>query len=155
MVAALRANSKCALNRGGNGYMRIYYELTDSLFKIDTIVKREEKDETIKKDENTEKEESGPEESVFGSEKKLESYKDFKDYHTKWVYSLLASSEFLLLHVRMASGEDIKKDILKRAQELLDDKKTTSNQNVGIHYVEKYSLYTELDLSKICMDQAE
>jgi hypothetical protein len=55
----------------------------------------------------------------------------------------------------MASGEDIKKDILKRSQELIDDKKIPSQQNLGIHYVEKYSLYTDLDLMAICLDQAE
>jgi len=45
MVAALCANERSVLNRASNGYMRIYYDIIDSLFKIDTNVKRDEKDD--------------------------------------------------------------------------------------------------------------
>lgn len=153
MVAALRANEKSLLNRGSNGYLRIYYELTHSLFKIDTNVKRDEKDV---KDEVEEKEEEDPKDSVFGSDKKLETYQDFKEYHIKWVKDLLKGpkSEFILFHVKTALGEDIKKEILTRSQELINEK-SSSQQTLGIHYVEKYSLYNELDLMAICLDQAE
>ena len=80
MVDALLKNEKSVLNRASIGYIKIYYEILENLFKIDTNVKR---------DDNPEKEEEGPKDSIFGSEPKLESYKDFSEVHLKWAKDLL------------------------------------------------------------------
>lgn len=120
MVQALLKNEKCVLNRPSNGYLKIYYEICESLFKIDTNAKRDEKDKPA---ENEEKEEEGPKESVFGTDKKLESYKDFSDYHLAWVKEVLQGHQAVSYHFRSASGEDIKAEMVKKAEEYIQDKK--------------------------------
>jgi len=147
MMEALLKNEKCVLNRGSIGYTKIYYEITDNLFKIDFNVKREET-------ANPEKEEETPKESIFGTEPKLESYKDFTEVHLKWVKELLAGNEAILYHVRSASGEDLGKDICNRAVELLDHK-NKDQQNLGLHFIDKYALYESIDVQKISFAQAE
>lgn len=92
MVEALLKNEKSVLNRGSMGYTRIYYEILDNLFKIDTNVKRED---------NPEKEEEGPNpNSIFGTDPKLESYKDFSESNLKWAKDLLKTNEALHFHLR-------------------------------------------------------
>jgi hypothetical protein len=92
MVEALLKNEKSVLNRGSMGYTRIYYEILDNIFKIDTNVKRED---------NPEKEEEGPNpNSIFGSDPKLESYKDFSEGNLKWAKDLLKTNEALHFHLR-------------------------------------------------------
>lgn len=149
MLDALLANEKSVLNRGSIGYTKIYYEITDSLFKIDFNVKREETAE-----QNPEKEEEGAKDSIFGNDPKLESYKDFSEVHLKWVKDLLAKNEAVLYHVRSSSGEDLGKDIQTKALELLDHK-GKEQQNLGLHFIDKYSLHDHIDVPKITLDQAE
>ena len=103
MLKALLKNEKSLLNRGSAGYLRIYYEITDSLFSLDNLAKR---DENSTETPNPEKEDETPkEDSIFGSDNKLASYKDFSDYHLKWVKEILAGHDSILFHVRTAAGE--------------------------------------------------
>ena len=148
MVEALLKNEKSVLNRGSMGYTRIYYEILDNLFKIDTNVRREDNPET--------KEEEGPntKDSIFGSDPKLESYKDFSEANLTWAKELLKINEALHFHLRSASGEDMTKVASKRCLELIEHKEK-EQQNLGLHFIDKYSLYEVVDVQKITREQAE
>lgn len=101
MVDALLKNDKSLLNKGNIGYIKIYYDILDNLFKLDTNLRR---------DENPEKEEDVPKTSIFGAEAKLESHKDLKDKTLKWAVELLKHNEAVHLHLRSSFGEDVTKD---------------------------------------------
>jgi hypothetical protein len=86
MVAALLKNEKSIFNKG-IGYMKIYYDILDSLFSLDSNTKREEGSE------NPESEEPAAQhESIFGADAKLTSFKDFSDYHLKWAKQVVDAS---------------------------------------------------------------
>lgn len=103
---------------------------------------------------NPEVKEEAPKESIFGTEAKLESYKDFSEVQLNWVKELLVKNEAILYHVRSASGEDLGKDICSRSLELLEHK-NKEEQNLGLHFIDKYALYESIDVQKISFAQAE
>ena len=51
MVNAFLKNEKSLLNKGSIGFVKIYYEMCDSLFRLDANLKRESKENPEKKEE--------------------------------------------------------------------------------------------------------
>jgi hypothetical protein len=117
MVEAMLKNKNLLLNKQSLNYLRVYYDIIESIFSLDNVVsraKRQDKDKDEKKDQDEDAKEDkpdsdkkeeepaqdeieeeeaneGPKDSPFGNGPKLTGYKDLNEKHFNWIFKILDS----------------------------------------------------------------